>query len=219
MVPSALCFTTEISVGGLTVPPPEYVKVSVTSGLPNNGNVSVSVTGAAGTDFVLALRIPAWTAGNYKVTGADDLTTEIRNGYIFCSGFAADTCICLEFDMTAKVIAADEKVAEDAGKVAIMRGPVVYCAEEADNGPALREIRIKTPVEIAEKSTNEFGGEAVKLVIKASRVKMEGSKIPSTSLYKTFYGFSSEDCDLTLIPYHLWANRGEGEMSVYVGVE
>ncbi len=195
------------------------VKVSVMSGLPNSGNVSISVTGAAGTDFVLALRLPAWTAGNYKVTGADDLITEIRNGYIFCSGFAADTCICLEFDMTAKVIAADEKVSEDAGKVAIMRGPVVYCAEEADNGPALREIRIKTPVNITENVTDEFGAEAIKLVVKASRVKMEGSKIPSTSLYKTFEGFSSEDVYLTLIPYHLWANRGEGEMSVYVGVE
>ena len=201
------------SVGG------KDVKVSVTSGLPNTGNVSVSVTGAAGTNFVLALRIPAWTGENYKVSGAENLTTEIRNGYIFCSGFETDTKIDLEFDMTARIITANAKVAEVAGKVAIMRGPIVYCAEEADNGTALREIKIKTPVEISEKITDEFGGEAVKLVIKASRVKMEGSKMPSTSLYKTFEGFSTEDCDLTLIPYHLWANRGEGEMSVYIGIE
>ena len=195
------------------------VKVSITSGLPNSGNVSISVTGAAGTDFVLALRIPAWTAGNYKIMGADDLKTEIRNGYIFCSGFETDAKIDLEFDMTARVITADAKVAEDAGKVAIMRGPVVYCAEEADNGSALREIRIKTPIDISEETTGEFGTEAVKLVIKASRIRSMGSKISSTGLYKTFEGFSSETCDLTLIPYHLWANRGEGEMSVYVGIE
>lgn len=195
------------------------VKVSVMSVLPNSGNVSISVTGAAGTDFVLALRVPAWTAGNYKILGAEDLTTEIRNGYIFCSGFEADTKIDLEFDMTARIITADEKVSEDAGKVAIMRGPVVYCAEEADNGPALREIRIKTPAVIAEKTTDEFGADAVKLVIKAYRIRQEGTEISSTSLYKTFTGFSSEDIDLTLIPYHLWANRGKGEMSVYVGVE
>lgn len=195
------------------------VKVSVMSVLPNSGNVSISVTGAAGTDFVLALRVPAWTAGNYKILGAEDLTTEIRNGYIFCSGFEADTKIDLEFDMTARIITADEKVSEDAGKVAIMRGPVVYCAEEADNGPALREIRIKTPAVITEKTTDEFGADAVKLVIKAYRIRQEGTEISSTSLYKTFTGFSSEDIDLTLIPYHLWANRGKGEMSVYVGVE
>ena len=195
------------------------VKVSITSGLPNSGNVSISVTGAAGTDFVLALRIPAWTAGNYKIMGADDLKTEIRNGYIFCSGFETDAKIDLEFDMTARVITADAKVAEDAGKVAIMRGPVVYCAEEADNGSALREIRIKTPIDISEETTGEFGVEVIKLVIKASRIRSMGSKISSTGLYKTFEGFSSETCDLTLIPYHLWANRGEGEMSVYVGIE
>ena len=194
------------------------VKVSITSGLPNSVDVSISVTGAAGTDFALALRIPAWTAGNYKFTGADDLKTEIRNGYIFCSGFETDAKIDLEFDMTARVITADAKVAEDAGKVAIMRGPVVYCAEEADNGSALREIRIKTPIDISEEVTGEFGTEAVKLVIKASRIRSMGSKISSTGLYKTFEGFSSETCDLTLIPYHLWANRGEGEMSVYVRI-
>jgi len=194
------------------------VKVSITSGLPNSGTVSISVTGAAGTDFALALRIPAWTAGNYKITGADDLKTEIRNGYIFCSGFETDAKIDLEFDITPRVITADEKVAEDAGKVAIMRGPVVYCAEEADNGPALREIRIKTPIDISEETTGEFGVEVIKLVIKASRIRSMGSKISSTGLYKTFEGVSSETCDLTLIPYHLWANRGEGEMSVYVRI-
>ena len=195
------------------------VKVSITSGLPNSGNVSIDVTDASDMDFILALRIPAWSAKNYKITGAEDLTTEIRNGYIFCSGFNADTTINLEFDMAAKIITADEKVAEDAGKVAIMRGPVVYCAEEADNGPALREIRIKTPINITEKITDEFSIDAVKLTLKASRIRSMGSKINSTALYKTFEGFSTEDCDLTLIPYHLWANRGEGEMSVYVGME
>ena len=201
------------SVGG------QEVKVSVESGLPNSGNVSVSVAGAAGTDFVLALRIPAWTGDNYKISGAENLTTEIRNGYIFCSVFTTNTTINLEFDMSARIIMADEKVAEDAGKVAIMRGPVVYCAEEADNGTALREIKIKMPVEIAEKVTGEFGIDAVKLVIKAVRIRQEGAEISSTSLYKTFTGFSSDACDLTLIPYHLWANRGKGEMRVYVVIE
>ena len=195
------------------------VKISITSGLPNSGNVSIEVTGADNTDFVLALRIPAWTEGKYEMTGAENLTTEIRNGYIFCSGFETTAKIDLEFDMTARAIAADPKVTEDIGKVAIMRGPVVYCAEEADNGPALSEFRIKTPVQISEKITDEFGTEAVKLVIKASRISPMGSKIPSTNLYMNFEGFSSEPSDLTLIPYHLWANRGEGEMSVYVRVE
>ena len=201
------------SIGG------KDVKVSITSGLPNSGNVSIEVTGADNTDFVLALRIPAWTEGKYKMTGAENLTTEIRNGYIFCSGFETTAKIDLEFDMTARAIAADPKVTEDIGKVAIMRGPVVYCAEEADNGPALSEFRIKTPVQISEKITDEFGTEAVKLVIKASRISPMGSKIPSTNLYMNFEGFSSEPSDLTLIPYHLWANRGEGEMRVYVRVE
>ena len=100
-----------------------------------------------------------------------------------------------------------------------MRGPVVYCAEEADNGKALREIHIKTPAKIKESITGEFGYDVTTLSVKASRIKSEGEGISSTSLYKVYTGKTEENIDLKLIPYYLWANRGEGEMSVYLEIK
>lgn len=196
------------------------IKVSMTSSFPNTGKVSVKIKGATATDFTIALRLPGWTGGNFKIQGYERLKTEIKDGYIYCSCFNDDVVtIDLEFDMTPKLVIADEKVAEDAGKCAVLRGPVVYCAEEADNGKALREIHIKTPAKIKESITGEFGYDVTALSVKASRIRSEGEGISSSSLYKVYTGKTEEDIDLRLIPYYLWANRGEGEMSVYLGIK
>lgn len=196
------------------------IKVSVTSGFPDNGKVSIKVKGAAATDFQLAFRIPGWTMGSFKIQGYERLKTEMKDGYFYCSCFDDDvTVIDLDFDMTPRLIVADGKVAEDANRCAVMRGPVVYCAEETDNGKALREIHIKTPAKIKESITGEFGYDVTALSVKASRIKSTGEGISSTSLYKVYTGKTEENIDLKLIPYYLWANRGEGEMSVYLGIK
>ena len=196
------------------------IKVSMTSSFPNTGKVSVKIKGATATDFTIALRLPGWTGGNFKIQGYERLKTEIKDGYIYCSCFNDDVVtIDLEFDMTPKLVIADEKVAEDAGKVAVVRGPIVYCAEEADNGKALREIHIKTPANLTEEITGEFGYDVIKLSANACRIKSDGAEISSTSLYKTYTGRTIEDIKVKLIPYYLWANRGEGEMSVYLRIK
>lgn len=196
------------------------IKISVTSGFPDNGKVSIKIKGAAATDFQLAFRIPGWTMGSFKIQGYERLKTEMKDGYFYCSCFDDDvTVIDLDFDMTPRLIVADGKVAEDANRCAVMRGPVVYCAEEADNGKALREIHIKTPAKIKESITGEFGYDVTTLSVKASRIKSVGEGISSTSLYKVYTGKTEENIDLKLIPYYLWANRGEGEMSVYLGIK
>lgn len=196
------------------------IKVTLTSGFPNNGKASIKIRGAAATDFALALRIPGWTMGNFKIQGCERLKTEMKDGYLYCSCFDDDvTVIDLDFEMIPRLIIADENVAEDAGKVAVVKGPVVYCAEEADNGKALREIKIKTPANLTEEITGEFGYDVIKIKADAVRVKSTGEGISSTYLYKVYKEQTVEDMALTLIPYYLWANRGEGEMSVYLGIK
>lgn len=196
------------------------IKVTLTSDFPNSGKASIKIKGAAATDFALALRIPGWTMGNFKIQGCERLKTEMKDGYLYCSCFDDDvTVIDLDFEMIPRLIIADENVAEDAGKVAVVKGPVVYCAEEADNGKALREIKIKTPANLTEEITGEFGYDVIKIKADAVRVKSTGEGISSTYLYKVYKEQTVEDMALTLIPYYLWANRGEGEMSVYLGIK
>ena len=195
------------------------VKVRISSGFPNIGKVTVSVEGAAGTDFELALRIPGWASGEYKCTGIEDLPSEIKDGYIYVGRFDSDRTITLDFPMNPVVVAADPKVAEDDLKAAVMRGPVVYCGEEKDNGKALRQIFIKQPFDITEELSHEFGFETVVLNVKASRnTSVSSDPAFGSSLYRKFDSIKTADTTLRLIPYSLWANRGEGEMRVYFGI-
>ena len=121
--------------------------------------------------------------------------------------------------MIPHLIAADEKVAEDNFKVCVTRGPIVYCMEEADNGDKLRQIRIDKKGTFTEEISNEFGYDVVTLKTDAKRIipSASGSK-PFGGLYNEFASFEEKEISLRLIPYYLWANRGENEMSVYINI-
>ncbi|MCR5627238.1 MAG: glycoside hydrolase family 127 protein [Lachnospiraceae bacterium] len=205
--------TVNKNVGG------KEVKVTVKASFPNSGTVYITVENASDTDFTLALRIPGWAEDSYKISGLEGLVHEEKDGYLYIKGFSDNTAIEMDFPMTSHAVFADEKVAEDCMKAAIMRGPVVYCLEENDNGPALRMNRLKLPLEISESHTDEFGFDVVTLNVKSVRESLTGSSSSgSSALYKNLDSIKAEEKTLTFIPYCLWANRGEGEMSVYVRV-
>ena len=195
------------------------VSVSMESGFPNNGNVKIAVSGAAGSGFRLALRIPGWTCGSYRlnVNGASE--KEIKDGYIYIEDFAEDAVIDISFDMIPRLMAADSRVAEDNLKVAVTRGPIVYCMEEVDNGDKLRQIRIDKNGSFTEEISDEFGYDVVTLKADAKRIIPKESELkPFGELYGEFSSFEEKEISLRLIPYYLWANRGENEMSVYINI-
>ena len=195
------------------------VSVSMESGFPNNGNVKITVSGAAGSGFRLALRIPGWTCGSYRlnVNGASE--KEIKDGYIYIEDFAEDAVIDISFDMIPRLMAADSRVAEDNLKVAVTRGPIVYCMEEIDNGDKLRQIRIDKNGSFTEEISDEFGYDVVTLKADAKRIIPKESELkPFGELYGEFSSFEEKEISLRLIPYYLWANRGENEMSVYINI-
>ena len=118
----------------------------------------------------------------------------------------------LDLDMRVRRIFANPAVREDAGKAALMRGPLVYCLEEADNGPDLHTL-IHAP-EICASASFEpelLGGVTVLYTdgVRESRedwgAELYAEKAPET-----------EKVRLKWIPYYAWANRGIGEMTVWL---
>jgi len=104
-------------------------------------------------------------------------------------------------------------VRADAGKIAVTRGPVVYCLEEADNGGELWNIRLPARDAAAFTAQVDEGlGGAVTLACPGKRV------LPwkEASLYRPAQEAVTEDINLKWIPYYAWANRGLGEMRVWV---
>ena len=87
--------------------------------------------------------------------------------------------------------------------------------KEKDNGKALKNIVVTKPFTIRESVSSEFGFDAVVLDVNAKRITPSGSGFMESTLYMNYESSNEESTALRLIPYSMWANRGEGEMSVY----
>lgn len=190
--------------------------VAITSELPWDGNVEIAVK-AKDTDFVLALRIPDWCGGNYTVDGIEKDEMSEKDGYLYVKkGWSEKDVLKLQFSMPLLLMEADEKVREDAGKVAVLRGPIVYCLEEVDNGKNLHLLEVN-PDGKYEIKDGEICGNPVKIV------EMDGFRVVDTAkkdgeLYHVYKRKEKEAAELKFVPYYTWANRGENEMMVWVRV-
>lgn len=191
------------------------VQVRIASQMPWDGEAEITVE-AKDTGFVLALRIPGWCDG-YTVEGATEEEMTVKDGYLYVKkNWGERDTLKLHFSMPVCLVEADEKVREDAGKVALMRGPVVYCLEEVDNGKNLHLLAVEPEVK-ARVCDGEICGNAVKVV------KMDGYRIKDTAQKngKLYHGYKKKErtpVELRFVPYYTWANRGENEMEVWIRV-
>ena len=191
------------------------VDVEVKSAFPEEGSVTIS-TKSTDKTINLALRIPGWCSDNYNISGAEDLNTEIKDGYLYIYDVKGDSDINLNFEMKPEVVIADSKVTEDIGRYAVVRGPIVFCMEEKDNGKNLRGISLNTDATIKEETTDEFGLPVTVLQCEGYRTVPKQADQYISRLYQKFDGIEKKPQNIRLIPYRLWANRGEGEMSVFI---
>ena len=142
----------------------------------------------------------------------EPLTLTPQDGYLRLPTLRRGDCVEAELDMTAHPVVAHARVTADAGKATVMRGPIVYCAEQADNGPGVASLALPAYPEFEEEDALTGDG-AVALRARGAKAVYPGGD----ALYCNG-SFDWHACDVRLIPYHLWANRGEGEMRVYLNV-
>ena len=150
-----------------------------------------------------ALRIPIWCE-SFTVSEPYSMMGDYVYIRIPESG-EIDLC----FDMPVRLIEANPAVQDNAGRVAVMRGPVVYCAEGIDNGEYLRSISLVND-RAFELEENETYGVPM---LKTRGVRKQGSR----ELYRR-YTPEYEEAEITLIPYFAFANRGVSEMAVWLHV-
>ena len=190
--------------------------IQVKADFPWNSKVSVE---ASGTDkkFTIALRMPGWCR-DMKATGLEGAETEEKDGYLYITKvWEKGEKVELDFPMEVRTLQADSRVREDIGKVAFMRGPVVYCLEETDNGADLHELLIRQNIEVQEEERDIQGTKVVGLAVSGLREKAVTAG--KGSLYCAFEKPEREEVTLRYIPYYTWANRGENEMQVWTRVE
>lgn len=183
------------------------------SNFPWDGHVSVKVEKGAASGKI-ALRIPGW-CGRYAISvNGEKINAPVKDGYAYIErAWQAGDEISVVFEMPVTLMAAHPLVREDAGKVAVTRGPVVYCMEEKDNGANLHLTRLALDAAFTEEfKPDELDGVMV--------LRAQGERLPETwaadGLYTPAKRPEAVPQTLTFIPYYAWANRGVGEMSVWI---
>lgn len=193
--------------------------LKVESDFPWNGDVLIKIRPEETTEATLAFRIPAWCQ-NFVIPEELRSISIIRQGYLYVTKtWSAEEEIRLQFPMEIRYIRAHSLVKEDLGKLAIKRGPVVYCAEEVDNGSNIKRNFINPEKPIQLEQTNLPGENLILLKVPCTRQKEDPAK---SSLYQEvdaqFLKTAMEETTLTLVPYYFWGNRGEGDMTVWLGM-
>ena len=201
------------------------VNISQKANFPWGGKVEITVNPESRGKFDLKIRIPGWAineaipGGLYKFTdknkelikllvNGEDFEINLVEGYAVISrNWKPGDKVEVEFPMPVRKVIADERVKEDLNKIAVQRGPVIYCAEWPDNidGNVLNLIIKKDAV-----FTTEFVPSL-----------LEGTQVIKTTGFQTKRTLDGKiemlnEEPVTLIPYALWNNRGAGQMMVWL---
>lgn len=190
------------------------VKLTQKTAYPYEGSVYLSLGLAASTRFTLSLRIPEWAQGATLALNGEriDLKSVEVDGYAWIEREWADgDAIVLDLPLELRPLYAHPKVRQDAGRVSLMRGPLVYCAEEVDNGADLSTFRIgETPNVAGTAVLDELNGAlALDLEVRRNTTEDWGN-----ALYRSTPP-EAEPAKVRLVPYHLWDNREPGAMLVW----
>jgi uncharacterized protein len=192
------------------------VKIEQKTEYPWSGHVKLTVTPKKSSRFALCLRIPGWAKGQpvpsdlyrFDDTTVEPLTLKV-NGKEVDAGTESDgyvhlkrrwkkgDVVLLDLPMPVKRVYAHEKIEADRGKVSLMRGPIVYCLEQADNP----DVEFKT-LQLPGKSM--FKARHRPDLLKGLTV-LNGKALTG-----------GKSVNITAIPYYAWANREKGAMTVWI---
>ncbi len=174
----------------------------------SEGRSSLTFETSGEAEFEVLLRVPGFIDGVKFTLNGEPAFPEMRGGYAaFTGSWLGKNTIGVEFDIKPKFMAAHPEVRADAGKVALVRGPIVYCLEETDNGANLASAYVSPGVEIRE-VPQENGPPA--LVYDGMRLVGRGG----SELYgEASFAFTPQT--YRAVPYGTWGNREKGEMLVW----
>ena len=182
------------------------VKIIQETDYPRSGGIKIKVS--ADKPVNILLRRPDWNRA-YKFENSTLPYNTDDDGYINVAvGQSGDYELLLDLEMRITELYANPKVHQNAGRVAVKRGPIVYCLESIDNGENLTSAKILGNYEC--ENAEIFGNPIVKITCDG-----EISSECACELYSET-PFKSEKKKLALVPYAAWANRGRSEMIVWI---
>lgn len=213
---------------------PAKVTLEQKTNYPWDGKIAVSAKTAG--RYTLKFRIPAWVRGEavadgsklysfvdpqlpkwtVSVNGTPVDTAKLEDGYLTITRDWKDgDAVDLDFPMTIQRVIADERIVADRGKVALQRGPIVFCVEQQDvNTKSLYSLRLDDSAKISEKWEPELLGGVMTLTGTACEYYMAPTKNDPKTMQVT-----QRPVSFRAIPYYAWAHREARQMAVWLNRE
>lgn len=193
------------------------------TGYPFEGNVRMRLSLESPAEFTLFVRIPAWSEKtSVKVNGAVHSGVKPGEYLALRRAWKQDDIVELALDMTPQVLRANPLARENAGSVAIQRGPIVYALEQADQplGVRVEDVAFVLSRNPAADFRSEFRSDLLGgvTVLKHRGVAFDtpAAELPLYAPLGAYPTRGSRPVDLTLVPYYTFHNRGEAAMQVWV---
>lgn len=155
------------------------------------------------------IRIPEWV-NNFNISGAK--YEEIDGDFVRVT-VIDNVKFEITFDQPTLFIQSNPLVSVTINSVAVQRGPFIYCAEEVDNSPLLHLYTLNRD---NSSSSIELTDRVIKNTLTLTLPSQKIALWNQSSLYQSNTQYNKIDTQLTLIPYHLWGNRSENEMRIWL---
>jgi DUF1680 family protein len=201
--------TARVNVAG------QAVRIDQKTDYPWTETVTLALTPERAAKWTLAVRIPGWCRkARLAVNGKSvKLAGITRKGYARITRvWQKNDQVELVLPMPPERIEAHPLARQDCGRVALQRGPVIYCLEQVDNGPVLNDVTLPRKAKLTVQTDRKLFGGIPVLVGTGSRRNLASWK---DTLYRPATP-DSKPVTLKAIPYFLWANRAPGEMLVWI---
>lgn len=198
------------------------VQVVQQNNYPWEGDLRFTIQTAKANSFKLLIRIPGWALNTavpsdlysfqknagvkptIQING-EHVTYEIQNGYaVIDRAWKKNDEVLVSLPMEIKQVVANEKIRDNIGKVALQRGPIVFCAEWADNNGKAGNIIVPAGAAFSTEYKPTLLNGVMTLKTEVPVVSITGTE-----------SITTERKTVTMIPYYSWANRGKGEMTIW----
>jgi DUF1680 family protein len=195
-----------------------FITITQKTRYPWEGNVALRVSPAQPEEFTFYTRIPAWSRhATVKVNGKLAGQPVAGEYLALRRTWAANDLVEINFDMAPQVIHASPAVADDTGRIAMQRGPIIFCMEQLDQTEQRRE---EFPL-ISAKLTGDSSSKYEAGLLDGVMVLEHPGTIEATTSANALYSAGPEkkttrSTSLKLIPYYAWANREPSSMQVWI---
>ncbi|MEK7439425.1 MAG: glycoside hydrolase family 127 protein, partial [Chloroflexota bacterium] len=180
---------------------------------PWEGNITITVTPPTPARFAIHLRRPAWCESFVARVNGVVIEAKIERGYIVIEReWRTGDVISLELDMPIRFVYANPNARQMIGRVALQRGPILYCVEGVDHdGLDVSRLVINENGWEAEHRATLLGGVTV--------LRGKGVALSQNDWGEELYRFARPRIDpitITAVPYSVWGNRGASSMRVWL---